>query len=220
MTILKYEHIPIVESNEPLVNLAHCGFEMDPAYYNSGLSDTPELYLRKSVANRLEAVREKLAPLNFKIWDGWRPREVQHKVYLNYWKEMATEHPDWSYEQLREQVGTFVTIANDPGRIPVHSTGGAVDLTLVNESGIDLDMGTGFDHFGPEAAALFYEQHGRKRDPACKNRRILREALISADFRFDDDEWWHFDYGNQIWATALGKPHAIYDEVNEGLFRR
>ncbi len=67
MTIFKYEHIPIEESNEPLVNLAHCRFKLDPAYYNAYLSDTPVMYLRESVADRLEAVREKLAPLNFKI---------------------------------------------------------------------------------------------------------------------------------------------------------
>jgi D-alanyl-D-alanine dipeptidase len=220
MPLLKYEHIPINESNEPLVNLAHYGFKLDPAYYNAGLSETPVVYLRESVADRIQAVREKLAPLNFKIWDGWRPREVQHKIYLNYWKEMAMEHPEWSEEQLREQVDTFVTFATDPNRIPVHSTGGSVDLTLVYENGAELDMGTGFDHFGPEAAALYYEQDGRNSEVVCMNRRILREALTKADFRFDNDEWWHFDYGNQIWAAALGKPHAIYDEANARLFRR
>ena len=187
MTILEYEHIPVEESNEPLVNLAQYRFKLDPAYYNAGLSDTPGMYLRMSVADQLEAVREKLAPLNFKIWDGWRPREVQQKIYLNYWKEMATENPDWSEEQIREQVGTFVTIGTDPNRIPLHATGGSVDLTLVNEYGVELDMGTGFDHFGPEATALYYEMDGRNQKAACNNRRVLREALTNAGFRCDGD---------------------------------
>ena len=220
MTILKYEYIPINESNEPLVNLSHYGFKLDPAYYNAGLSETPIIYLRESVADRLAAMREELYPLNFKVWDGWRPREVQHKIYLNYWKKMETEHPEWSEAQLRAQVDTFVTIATDPNRIPVHSTGGSVDLTLVYENGAEVDMGTGFDHFGPEAAALYYEQDGRNNEAVCMNRRILREALTNADFRFDDDEWWHFDYGNQIWAAALGKTHAIYNEADARIFRR
>jgi D-alanyl-D-alanine dipeptidase len=220
MTLLKYEHIPIVEYDDPLVNLIHYGFELEPAYYNVGLSETPIIYLRESVAERLTTVREELAPLNFKIWDGWRSREVQHKIYFNYWKKMEIEHPDWSKEQLKEQVGTFVTIATDPNRIPIHSTGGSVDLTLVCEDGAELDMGTGFDHFGPEAAAFFYEQNSRSNEAACKNRRILREALTNVDFRFDDDEWWHFDYGNQIWAAALGKQHAIYSEADARLLRR
>ena len=98
----------IEASDELLVNLADYGFELEPVYYNAGLSDTPEMYLRKSVSELLAAVRVELAPLNFKIWDGWRPREVQHKIYLNYWKKMATEHPDWSEERLHELVGTSI----------------------------------------------------------------------------------------------------------------
>ena len=213
MTLFNYQHIPIEESNEPLVDLADYGFELEPAYYNDGLSDTPEMHLRKTVAERLAAVRGKLSPLNFKIWDGWRPRKVQHNIYMKYRKEMQSEHPDWTAEQLREQLGTYVGIATDPNRIPFHSTGGSVDLTLVDGSGVEFDMGTRFDHFGPKAAALYFEQGGDN-ETARDNRRILREALTKADFRYDEDEWWHFDYGNQIWAAVLGKPNAIYDEFD------
>ena len=50
-------------------------------------------------------------------------------------------------------------------------------------------MGTQFDHFGPEAASLFYEQIGR--DPEVRdNRRLLREAMLEEDFRYNDNEWW------------------------------
>lgn len=219
MTLLKYEHIPIEESNDPLVDLTDYGFELEPAYYNDGLSDNPDMHLRKTVAELLAALRDDLSPLNFKIWDGWRSREVQNKIYMKYWKEMASEHQGWTEEQLLEQVGTFVTVATDPNIIPIHATGGSVDLTLVDVSGAELDMGTDFDHFGPEAAALYFEHHGEN-ETARDNRRLLREALTKADFRYDDDEWWHFDYGNQIWAAALGKPKAIYNEVTEKKFRR
>ena len=214
MTLFKYEHVQIEESGEILVNLSDFGFELEPVYFNDGLSDTPDMLLRQSVAERLAAVRNEMSPLNFKIWDGWRPREVQHNLYLKYWKDMKTEHPDWTEDQLRVQVGTFVTIATDPKRIPIHSTGGSVDLTLIDESGAELDMGTGFDHFGPEATALHYELL-EGNETARDNRRLLRESLTKADFRFDEDEWWHFDYGNQIWAAALDKPKANYGEVKK-----
>ena len=36
--------------------------------------------------------------------------------------------------------------------------------------------------------------------------------MIAEDFRFDDDEWWHFDFGNQLWAATLNKAFAIYGE--------
>ncbi len=214
MTLFSYKHIPIEESGEPLVDLADFGFKLEPVYYNDGLSDTPEMYLRKKVAELLAAARDELSAFNFKIWDGWRSREVQHKLYMNYWNQMASKNPDWTEQQLREQVGTFVTVATDPNVIPIHSTGGAVDLTLVDESGAELDMGTGFDHFGPEAAALYFERSGDN-EAARDNRRILRETLINSGFRYDEDEWWHFDYGNQIWAAALDKPKAIYNEMKK-----
>ena len=212
MTPCRYDHIPIEESGEPLVDLADYSFALEPVYYDCGLSNTPELHLRKSVAERLAALRNELSPLNFKIWDGWRSREVQQNIFMKYWKEMATEHPDLSEERLREHVGTYVSIATDPNRIPFHSTGGSVDLTLVDKSGAELDMGTRFDHFGPEAAALYFEKGGHN-ETVRDNRRILRESLTRADFRYDEDEWWHFDYGNQIWAAVLDKPKAIYGEV-------
>jgi D-alanyl-D-alanine dipeptidase len=214
MTIYHYESIPIEESGEPLVDLAGYDFLLEPAYYNWGLSDSSKMYLRRTVAERLAAVRDQLSPLNFKIWDGWRPREVQHKIFMKYWKEMASEFPHWTDEQLRKQVGTFVTVATDPNKIPIHATGGSVDLTLVDEGDVELDMGTRFDYFGPEAAALYFEQEGEN-ETVRKNRYILRRAMTEAEFRYDQDEWWHFDYGNQIWAAALDKPNAIYSEIKK-----
>ena len=71
----------------------------------------------------------------------------------------------------------------------------------------------GFDHFGPEAASLFYEINNID-DQVRTNRKLLRDAMVAEYFRFDDDEWWHFDYGNQLWAAALNKPYAIYGECS------
>ena len=156
----------------------------------------------------------KLVPLNFKIWDGWRPREVQLVLYMNFWATVEAQHPDWTDDQIRELVGTYVAIASDPKCIPNHSTGGSVDLTLVDVCGAELNMGTGFDHFGPEAAALYYE-HLDGNEAVRNNRRLLRKSLTHADFRFDEDEWWHFDFGNQIWAMEFDKPIAIYSEVKK-----
>ena len=57
-------------------------------------------------------------------------------------------------------------------------------------------MGTIFDSFEPMAASLYFEEEGR--DPQIReNRRLLREAMSAEDFRFDEFEWWHFDFGNQ-----------------------
>lgn len=214
MTLLNYQHVLIEESGENLVNLANYGFELEPVYFTDGISDTPDMLLRQSVAERLAVARDKLVPLNFKIWDGWRPREVQHVLYMNFGEAVEAQHPDWTDDQIRELVGTYVAIASDPKCIPNHSTGGSVDLTLVDVCGAELNMGTGFDHFGLEAAALYYEHH-EGNNAVRNNRRLLRKFLTAAGFRFDEDEWWHFDFGNQIWAAKFNKPKAIYSEVKK-----
>ena len=74
-------------------------------------------------------------------------------------------------------------------------------------------MGTEFDHFGPESAALYYEENDID-EQVRANRGRIRELMLEAGFRQDDDEWWHFDYGNQIWAAATDRPYALYGDCH------
>lgn len=211
MTLLQYEHIEIRDTGEPLVDLSNFDFLLEPSYYNRGLSKNSRIYIRKTIAEKLQRIQKMLGIYKFKIWDGWRPREVQHNIYMDHWGKLKNDHSEWEEDRLKEEVGKFVTIATDPNRIPIHATGGSIDLTLVDSSENELDMGTGFDHFGPEAASLFYEENDNV-SQIRENRKLLRKKMSAEDFRYDDDEWWHFDYGNQLWAAVLGKPHAIYGE--------
>jgi zinc D-Ala-D-Ala dipeptidase len=213
MTLVAYENVEIKETDEPLVNLAAYPFILDPAYYNMGLSASPEIHIRKTIADKLLDTQNRIGTIRFKIWDGWRPRDVQHQIYMQYWRKLETKHPKWPKVKLEQEVGKFVSVATDPHRIPIHATGGAIDLTLTDNSGQDLEMGTGFDHFGPESAALYYEKNDID-EQVRANRGRLRELMVAAGFRHDDDEWWHFDYGNQIWAASTGRPYAVYGDCH------
>lgn len=212
MTLVSFESIEIKESNEPLVDLANFDFILEPFYFKQGLSPSDKMFLREGIAKKLQEIQKNLKTYKFKIWDGFRPREVQNNIYKKFWAELKQNHPEWDDKTLAQEVGKFVTNANDPNRIPPHATGGAVDLTLVDLLGKELDMGTEFDHFGPQAAALYFEQN-QISENIKNNRKLLREAMQTANFRADDDEWWHFDYGNQLWASSLNKPTAIYGEA-------
>jgi len=214
MTIIKFETVPVRESHEKIVDLEKFGFIVEPVYFNQGFSTEKRMFLREEVANKLKLIEKDIFPFRFKIWDGYRSRTVQNNIYESFLNKLAKDHPDWDDEKLTNEVGIFVTSANDANRVPPHATGGSVDLTLVDEKGEDLDMGTKFDHFGPEASSLYLEDNDNNLK-ARDNRRILRNAMANADFRVDEDEWWHFDYGNQIWALILQKPYAIYGEVKE-----
>ena len=218
MTLIDYTKIEIRENGEPVVDLATLGFLLKPTYFEQGLAPDSKIFLREATAAKLLAAQASLpSGLRFKIWDAYRSRDVQNSVYQRYWKELKKEHPDWDEEQLKTAIAKFVTPPYESDRIPPHATGGTVDLTIVDSAGVELDMGTEYDFFGEEAAPFFYEIFKTKPE-ATANRRMLREAMEAQGFTLEQDEWWHFDYGNQVWALKSGKPFAFYGEVLPDFF--
>jgi len=216
MTLIPYEHIEIRENNERLVALSADEFFLEPRYFHAGYSRSDAVLARETIQEKLRSVQHALAPYRLKVWDAWRPRSVQQNIYDAFWKEVIGKHADWDDDRVAHEVETFCTVADDPKRVPPHATGGTVDLTLCTASGDDVDMGTDFDHLGPEAASLYYEERKENRD-IRDHRRLLREAMVAEGFRKDDGEWWHYDYGNQLWAMSEKKPYAISGEANEEL---
>jgi D-alanyl-D-alanine dipeptidase len=210
MTRVKFESIPIEDNAESLVNLAEYPFLLETVYRDRGVSDLATHYVREGVAKKLLIIQENFGgEYQLKIWDGWRPRHVQNALYQEFWQQLKREHPSWSDEQIHNNTEQFVTMATNLERIPPHATGGTLDLTLVDKHGTELNMGTVFDHFGPEAAPEYFDHHKE----IAANRRLLQEAMKSQGFTPDEDEWWHFDYGCQLWAVRLGEPVAIYGEA-------
>lgn len=216
MTLLDYTHIEIRENGEPLLDLSTFGFVLEPHYFQQGLSPEPRLFLREGTAQKLLNAERSLAPLRFKIWDAFRPRSVQNNLYQKLWKERHAAHPEWEESRLKIDVGTFISPPYDEGRIPPHSTGGTVDLTLIDKQGQELDMGTSFDFFGPEAAPDFYAKNS-PHSAAARHREILLKALEAEGFTVDHEEWWHFDWGNQMWALKSKAPFAFYGETKKPL---
>ena len=94
---------------------------------------------------------------------------------------------------------------------PAHTTGGAIDVTLVDANGHALDMGCEFDAFNEKTKTDYFEdteENVKIRD----NRRLLYSCMISAGFTNLPSEWWHYDFGNKIWAYYKNEP-AIYEGV-------
>ena len=94
----------------------------------------------------------------------------------------------------------------DPARGSIHSFGMALDLTIVDAAGNELDMGSGFDELSershPALEARMLEA-GEIQPHHVENRALLREAGFQAGFVGINSEWWHFDCGNrdQVRAT-------------------
>jgi len=126
--------------------------------------------LRQAVAERIVRVQQTLQKrgLGLKIWDGYRPLSVQRKMW--------------------EKVSNPSYVA-DPKYGSNHNRGAAVDVTLVDSLGNELEMPTGFDDFSKKAGSNY--PHVSKK--AAENRKILQQAMISQGFTTIKSEWWHFN---------------------------
>lgn len=90
-----------------------------------------------------------------------------------------------------------------PERGSIHSFGMALDITLLDEHGRELDMGTAFDDMSershPAREALLLAR-GELTPQQVENRQLLRDAMAQAGFVGIASEWWHFDCGDRDWV--------------------
>ncbi|NBX67816.1 MAG: D-alanyl-D-alanine dipeptidase [Proteobacteria bacterium] len=127
--------------------------------------------LRKAVAEALSRVQAyvKLHGYRLKVYDCYRPLSVQKK----FWELV----PDEKY-------------VADPNKGSKHNRGAAVDVTLIDASGQEVEMPSGYDDF-TEKAHRNYQKASKK---ALSHRRILESAMEREGFQGLDSEWWHFDF--------------------------
>jgi len=92
-----------------------------------------------------------------------------------------------------------------------HVGGAAVDLTLVDADGNELDLGCPEAATPEESDGACYTDAPGLSARACENRAMLGEALSSAGMVNYPTEWWHWSYGDRYWAYVSGADHAVYD---------
>lgn len=203
--------VHIDDCGEPLVDLAAQGLVVEPAYFRLGFSPDPVVRARAGIARRLLAAQAALpAGLRLKLWDGWRPRAVQRALYRDFRRQLRARHPGWADDALEAELHRFIAPPDRAdGRVPPHLTGGAVDLTLIDGDGTELDLGTGFDDLTPQA-------HTAASDlaPAARRHRDwLVAAMQVAGFVNWPDEWWHWGCGDPLSARLAGLPRAVYGPI-------
>ncbi|MCZ2102268.1 MAG: D-alanyl-D-alanine dipeptidase [Chitinophagales bacterium] len=153
------------------------GVELDLRYATNNnfthkkIYDCGRCYLRPEAAENLLKAQQELKEkfgYSFKIFDCFRPKAYQQRL----WDIV----PDADY-------------VTPPAKGSMHSRGLAVDLTLIDEHGKELDMGTPFDYFGEEAHYSYDHPEAVKR-----NRWILKSTMERYGFGGIRTEWWHFSY--------------------------
>lgn len=171
-------------------------------------------WLRRSAAERLLAAAAQLpAGYSLLVFDAWRPVRLQQALYDDFLARLRRENPRSSSRQLEKQCQEFVARPRaDALRPAPHATGGAVDLTLCFE-GKPVEMGTAFDDFSPLARTAALEADPCPNPTARDNRRRLFWAMVEAGFVNYPGEWWHFCYGERLWAQVTGNP-PIYSHCD------
>jgi D-alanyl-D-alanine dipeptidase len=135
--------------------------------------DCAECFLRLKTVKALVKANAKFMRKGYRIqlFDCYRPLDIQKRM----WKIIS--NPEY---------------VADPAKGSIHNRGGAVDITLVDADGKELDMGTTFDFFGPEAGHYF----DNLPDEVKKNRILLKRIMQKNDFISFDSEWWHYNLKN------------------------
>jgi len=147
--------------------------------------------LRESVAKRLARVAERLATqeLRLKLWDCYRPLSVQ--------KTMWERFPKPGF------------VAN-PATASHHNRGAAVDATLANAEGVELEMPTPFDEFSPRARQGATEGISKT---AAQNRDKLKAAMEAEGFISNRMEWWHFEERGARRFTVLDQAPLLHEQA-------
>ena len=126
--------------------------------------------LRRNTAERLVNANAQLKKLGYriKVWDAYRPFYVQQL----FWDILMDSH----------------FVANPKNGGSIHNKGCAVDVTLVNEDGNELNMPSKFDDFSSNA----YRSNPNMTNEAKKNIDLLTDHMVDNGFTPIETEWWHF----------------------------
>lgn len=213
-----FRTIPIKECGEPLVPIPKNLFAFfDPPPYMACGADygsASPWMLRSGVLKALtEAqtfLQSKRPGWKIMLFDVYRPNSVQifmvEREFGIKAKDAGLDPAHITPEQrekLAERVFKYWSIpSDDPLTPPPHSTGATMDITLADEHGREVDMGSPTDEGAPPAVPDYFTNATDARGKqAHANRLLLREAMQSAGFRQHPGEWWHFSKGDQLWAS-------------------
>lgn len=198
--------MPVKDSKEPFVEVSkkYPRLFYDRTRKNVYKYSEPALFLRRGVAERLLIAQNYLPKgIILKIKEGHRPLKVQKIIYDEHLAHLRIKYPGKSEKFYKDKAVEWVA---PPGNIPPHSTGGAVDLTLMTTKGKELDMGQRVND-GGSASSTFAKNITSL---AKKNRKILIKTMERAGFVNYPHEWWHWSYGDRYWAFISKSNHAIY----------
>ncbi|MFH1175479.1 MAG: M15 family metallopeptidase [bacterium] len=194
----KINAIPIQDNGETLVEIVETE-KLRIARYA-----TKDYRCREKVYGMLKEVSNNL-PAEFTLIfvEGFRSRERQQELWNRALLKAKEMEPDAGQEEVERIARLFA--AKPVGLGGGHQTGGAIDVTLGDKNGNELFLGTKVQEFS-EKTPMFARTISKKE---CEFRDILLNAMVKAGFQNYPAEWWHYSYGDRLWA-AYGKHTSAF----------
>lgn len=182
--------------------------EKDEIYFSDIF--TNEKRIRKYIYQMLVEAKKYL-PENyfFKIYEAYRPLAAQIKLWHEVVEQQKKEHPFLSVESEEFIALCDVFCANPYRQGSGHQSGAAIDVSLCDKNGIDYDMGGAVRGFSKTA-----DFEAEVSDEAHKNRLILKTALEKVGFVNYPAEWWHYSFGDRLWAKLTENKIAIFGRLD------
>ncbi|QLE55435.1 M15 family metallopeptidase [Nostoc sp. TCL26-01] len=222
-----YHKIEILECGEPLVEIPLEMFAVESPHPYQKLGATYGKYspyhLRQSVVNNLITAQNYLQLLSpswrIQIFDAYRPVEVQQfMVDYSFAAEVRERglivgslSPQQRQEIWQAVYEIWAIPSLDEKTPPPHSTGAAVDVTLVDDGGQVVNMGSLIDELSKRSHPDYYVNHPHSDAPQYHaHRQLLYDVMSKAGFQRNPKEWWHFCFGDQMWAWLSHETTARY----------
>ncbi|TAF12643.1 MAG: D-alanyl-D-alanine dipeptidase, partial [Nostocales cyanobacterium] len=179
-------------------------------------------FLRETVVEKLISAQNHLHSLHpgwyIQIFDAYRPVNVQQFMVDYSFAQLLTEkglhESDLSPQELEEiwqkVYDIWAVPSLDLKTPPPHSTGAAVDITLVDDSGEVVNMGSPIDEMSDRSYPDYFIDRNSEFHQV---RQLLNDVMIQSGFTRNPREWWHFSYGDQMWAWLSDQSTAIYGRL-------
>jgi D-alanyl-D-alanine dipeptidase len=212
-----YQQISILECGEPLVPIPVEMFAVvSPHPYQhlkAPYGERSPYHLRESVLNSLiqaQAQLQKHHPKwRIQIFDAYRPVAVQ-QFMVEYTFAEAVQAQGLTLAKLSEaqrqviweQVYQIWAVPSlEDSCPPPHSTGAAVDVTLVDSTGQTVNMGSVIDELSPASHPDYFANSTEPVEQQYhSHRQLLWDVMRYSGFQRHPGEWWHFSLGDQMWA--------------------
>jgi len=163
--------------------------------------------VRRGLADRLgDAQRELPKGFALRVVEGFRSAADQRAIIAKYSAELRDSLPGISAQELEVLTSRFVS----PVSVAPHVAGAAVDLTLVDANGTEVDMGTPIDATPEQSDGACYFAAPQINEGAREHRDLLAHVLGRAGLVNYPTEWWHWSFGDRYWALATGAEFAPY----------